>query len=257
MYLWAIMPRESELIGEGNMNPEAKKLQRIATIETDFSEKFGIPRQSGLVDSLRGRIVFEPEFCNPDAIRGIEEFSHLWLLWGFSKAHTKGFVPMVTPPRLGGREKKGVFATRSPFRPNGIGLSSVKLEEVFIDSQKGPILIVSGVDLLSGTPIYDIKPYLAYTDAHPEATGSYGQMHCEDQIEVVFPEDLLGRLPEAIQDTVYKVLAQDPRAAYNKRPDYVYGMAFGGYDIRFKVDENVLIVCDVILQAGEAWEKIK
>lgn len=234
-----------------------QKLQVIATIETDFPEKFGIPRQSGLVSSLQGRIMFQSAFRNPDAIRGIEEFSHLWLLWGFSEAHQRGFVPMVAPPRLGGKVKKGVFATRSPFRPNGIGLSSVKLEKVFIDSVKGPILIVSGADLLSGTPIYDIKPYLAYTDAHPDATGSFAEAHCTDRIEVVFPETLLQQLPEFMRETVCQVLAQDPRAAYHKQSDFIYGMAFGGYDIRFKVNEEILFVCDVIKQTKGEWNKIK
>lgn len=232
-------------------------LQVVATIETDFPEKFGIPRQSGLVASLMGRIVFTPEFRNADAIRGIEEFSHLWLLWGFSMSKQKRFMPMVTPPRLGGKVKKGVFATRSPFRPNGIGLSSVKLEKVFIDEEFGPILIVSGVDLLNGTPIYDIKPYLAYTDSHPEAVGSFAEEHCNDRIEVIFPENLKQRLPCTLQETVKEVLAQDPRAAYNKQPDYVYGMAFGGYDIRFTVDKGQLFVCDVIERMDGKCDKIK
>lgn len=232
-------------------------LKVIATIETDFPEKFGIPRQSGLVSSLRGRIVFTPEFRNADAIRGIEEFSHLWLLWGFSMSKQEEFVPMVAPPRLGGKVKKGVFATRAPFRPNGIGLSSVKLEKVFIDEAFGPILIVSGVDLLDGTPIYDIKPYLAYTDSHPEAVGSFAEEHCNDRIEVIFPENLQQRLPYTLQATAKEVLAQDPRAAYNKQPDYVYGMAFGGYDIRFTVDKGQLFVCDVIERKDGKCDKIK
>ena len=239
------------------MGQTEKNLQVIATIETDFPEKFGIPRQSGLVESLKGRIIFTPEFRHPDAVRGIEEFSHLWLLWGFSKAKQKTFVPTVAPPRLGGKVRKGVFATRAPFRPNGIGLSSVKLEKVFIDEAFGPILIVSGVDLLDGTPIYDIKPYLAYTDSHPEAVGSFAEVHCKDRIEVIFPENLKQRLPCTLQDTVKEVLAQDPRAAYNKQPDYVYGMAFGGYDIRFTVDKGQLFVCDVIERMDGKCDKIK
>lgn len=236
---------------------EKQILQVVATIETEFPQKFGIPRQSGLVQGLRGRIVFEPEFRSRDAVRGIEEFSHLWLLWGFSMSKQKQFVPMVTPPRLGGRIKKGVFATRSPFRPNGIGLSSVKLEKVLMDEANGPILIVSGADLLDGTPIYDIKPYLAYTDSHPDAAGSFAQEHCKDQISVIFPETLLQKLPASLRETVKAVLAQDPRAAYNKQPDYIYGMSFGGYDIRFKVEEEKLFVCDVIACTDEKWSKIK
>ena len=196
----------------------------IARIHTEFPEKFGIPRQSGLVPELRARIVFEPEFRNPDALRGIEEYSHLWLLWNFSKAKQQGFVPMVCPPRLGGKEKRGVFATRSPFRPNSIGLSSVVLEEVQIDEKLGPVLIVSGADLMDQTPILDIKPYLPYTDSHPEAKGSFAEAHKEDQIQVIFPEELQQLLPERFRSAALQVLKQDPRAAYNKKPDYVYGM---------------------------------
>ena len=239
------------------MKQEEQKLQVIATIETDFPEKFGIPRQSGLVESLKGRIIFTPEFRHSDAVRGIEEFSHLWLLWGFSKSKQKQFVPTVAPPRLGGKVRKGVFATRAPFRPNGIGLSSVKLEKVFIDEEFGPILIVSGVDLLDGTPIYDIKPYLAYTDSHPEAVGSFAEEHCKDSIHVTFPQKLQQKLPSELRETVKEVLAQDPRAAYNKQPDYIYGMAFGNYDIRFKVDEDRLLVCDIIERTDDKWNKIK
>lgn len=234
-----------------------QKLQMIARIETEFSQKFGIPRQSGLVSELRGRIVFEPEFRNRDALRGIEEFSYLWLLWGFSEVKKKEFVPLVTPPRLGGKIKKGVFATRSPFRPNNIGLSSVKLEEVFIDGQMGPVLIVSGADMLNGTPIYDIKPYLAYTDAHPDASGSYAKEHSMDYIEVCFPEELRSRLPEETYRKVCAVLGQDPRAAYNKQPDFIYGMSFEEYDIRFKICDNRLIVCDVVLCTDSLWKKVK
>lgn len=224
-------------------------MEYIAHIHTQFPEKFGIPRQSGLVDAM-GEIVFEPKFRNPDAVKGIEEFSHLWLLWDFSKAHQEEFHATVAPPRLGGRERRGVFATRSPFRPNGIGLSCVKLTGVCLEESRGPVLTVSGVDLLDGTPIYDIKPYLPYADAHPEARGGFGQEHKDAGIPVVFPPELLAELPEKLQGTVMDVLAQDPRAAYNKKPDYVYGMAFADYDIRFTVADGVLTVREVQKRNG-------
>ena len=230
-------------------------MEYIAHIHTQFPEKFGIPRQSGLVDAT-GEIVFEPKFRNPDAVKGIEEFSHLWLLWDFSKAHQEEFHATVAPPRLGGKERRGVFATRSPFRPNGIGLSCVKLTGVRLEDSRGPVLTVSGVDLLDGTPIYDIKPYLPYADAHPKARGGFGQEHKDAGIPVVFPEELLMELPEELRGTVVDVLAQDPRAAYNKKPDYVYGMAFADYDIRFVVSEGVLKVVGVQKRHGD-WKMVK
>ena len=229
----------------------------VAHIHTQFPEKFGIPRQSGLVPSALGSIVMEPEYRNPDAFKGIEEFSHLWLLWEFSKAKQDGFHATVAPPRLGGEERRGVFATRSPFRPNSIGLSCVKLEQVTYDTPDGPILTVSGVDLLDGTPIYDIKPYLPYVDAHPEAAGGFSDVHSKDGIRVEFPEALLVKLPEELRQAAIEVLAQDPRAAYNKKPDYVYGMAFAEYDIRFTVQEDVLRVCDVLSREKTDFHKIK
>lgn len=232
-------------------------MQVIAKIHTDFPTKFGIPRQSGLVSELVGEIVFEPEYRRAEALLGIEEFSHLWLLWEFSQAKRENWSATVYPPRLGGKEKRGVFATRSPFRPNSIGLSCVKLERVVWESEVGPKLIVSGADLMDGTPIYDIKPYLPYADAHPDALGGFGEAHKEDRIQVVFPEVFLNRLPENKRQAVLRVLEQDPRAAYNKQPDYVYGMEFAGYDIRFRVQDNVLTVCDVITTSNGNWEKIK
>ena len=239
------------------MQADEKGLVVVAKIHTEFTDKFGIPRQSGLVSSLRGEIIFEPEFRSRDAVRGLEEFSHIWLLWEFSKARREGYALTVTPPRLGGRERKGVFATRAPYRPNSIGLSSVKLEEIYFDEARGPVLVVSGADLLDGTPIYDIKPYLPYTDAHPEAKGSFGEAHKEDVIEVIFPEVQRVKLPEELQERVLAVLKQDPRAAYNKKPDYVYGMSFAGYDIRFTAEENRLVVKDVIKVSDVAFKKIK
>lgn len=234
-----------------------EKLIVVARIHTDFREKFGIPRQSGLVPSLRGEIHFEGEFCNPDAIRGIEEYSHLWLLWGFSKAKRDAVNLTVAPPRLGGRERKGVFATRSPFRPNSIGLSSVRLEEVKYGNNGEPVLVVSGADLLDDTPIYDIKPYLPYTDSHPEAGGGFGEAHSEDRIAVIFPENLKQQIPEELRQTVLELLSQDPRAAYNKKPDFIYGMNFAGYDIRFVVEDGVLIVKEIADTRSFGWKKIK
>lgn len=232
-------------------------MQIIARIHTDFPTKFGIPRQSGLVSELVGEIVFEPEYQRAEALLGIEEFSHLWLIWEFSKAKRDNWSATVYPPRLGGKEKRGVFATRSPFRPNSMGLSCVKLQEVVWESEDGPKLIVTGADLMDGTPIYDIKPYLPYADAHPDALGGFGEAHREDRIQVVFPEEFLNRLPIEKQQAALRVLEQDPRAAYNKQPDYVYGMEFAGFDIRFEVRDNVLTVCDVVLTSGGNWEKIK
>lgn len=234
-----------------------ESLITVARIHTDFPEKFGIPRQSGLVPSLRGEIHFEGEFRNPDAIRGIEEYSHLWLLWGFSRAKRDTVNLTAAPPRLGGKERKGIFATRSPFRPNSIGLSSVRLEEVRYEKSGEPVLIVSGADLLDGTPIYDIKPYLPYTDSHPEARGSFGEAHKEDGITVIFPQELKRQLPEDLQKTVFEVLSQDPRAAYNKKPDYIYGMNFAGYDIRFTVKDNILVVKEIVDACSPAWKRVK
>lgn len=229
----------------------------IAHIHTPFPEKFGIPRQSGLAAAATGMIVMEPEFRNPDAFRGIEEFSHLWLLWEFSEAKQESFHATVAPPRLGGKERRGVFATRSPFRPNSIGLSCVKLEEFRVDDRLGPVLDVSGMDLLDGTPIYDIKPYLPYTDAHPEAAGGFADAHAGDQLHVEFPEELMKELPGELREAAIDVLAQDPRAAYNKKPDYVYGMAFDAYDIRFVVQEDCLIVQEVRPRKKGDFDKVK
>ncbi|MDD6482714.1 MAG: tRNA (N6-threonylcarbamoyladenosine(37)-N6)-methyltransferase TrmO [Lachnospiraceae bacterium] len=231
-------------------------MEYIAYIHTPFPEKFGIPRQSGLVPDALGEIVFEPQFRNPDAVKGIEEFSHLWLLWDFSGAKQKEFHATVAPPRLGGKERRGVFATRSPFRPNSIGLSCVKLEQVRLDEKLGPVLTVSGVDMLDGTPLYDIKPYLPYADAHPEAVNGFAEAYKDNRIKVDFSQELLEKLPEELRQTVTEVLAQDPRAAYNKKPDYVYGMAFADYDIRFVVADGQITVKDVKRRDGK-WKRVK
>ncbi len=220
-------------------------MKTIARIHTDFPTKFGIPRQSGIIASLQATIVFEPEYRNPDAVRGLEDFSHIWLLWQFSEAVRDDWSPTVRPPRLGGNVRKGVFATRSPFRPNPIGLSSVKLEKVEIDPKFGPILHVSGADLMDGTPIYDIKPYIAYTDSHPEAVSGFATTPAEFLLEVVFPESLLQKVPESQRKSLTDVLAHDPRPQYQDDPDRIYGMAFGGMEVKFKVEERLLTVVEV------------
>ena len=228
----------------------------IARIHTDFPEKFGIPRQSGLIEELKSMIVFEPEFRDANALRGLEEYSHLWLIWEFSEAVRDTWSPMVRPPRLGGNKRVGVFATRSPFRPNPIGLSSVKLEYVEQHPSLGPVLHLTGADLMDGTPILDIKPYLPYVDAHPEAKNGFAEEFREFQIPVVFPDELQAQLPEHLRGPLLEVLAQDPRAAYNKKPDYIYGMAFDDYDIRFMVAEGILTVKEVTRRTQE-WKKVK
>ena len=220
-------------------------MKTIARIHTDFPTKFGIPRQSGIIASLQATIVFEPEYRNPDAVRGLEDFSHIWLLWQFSEAVRDNWSPTVRPPRLGGNVRKGVFATRSPFRPNPIGLSSVKLEKVEIDPKFGPILHVSGADLMDGTPIYDIKPYIAYTDSHPEAVSGFATTPAEFLLEVNFPESLLQKVPESQRKSLTDVLAHDPRPQYQDDPDRVYGMAFGGMEVKFKVEKRLLTVVEV------------
>ena len=217
----------------------------IARIHTDFPTKFGIPRQSGIIASLQGRIVFEPEYRNPEAVRGLEDFSYIWLLWEFSKAVRDTWSPTVRPPRLGGNVRKGVFATRSPFRPNPIGLSSVRLEKVDLDPKLGPVLYVSGVDLLDGTPIYDIKPYITYTDSHPDAVSGFASTPAEYLLEVDFPDNLLQKVPESQRESLIEVLAHDPRPQYQDDPKRVYGMAFGGLEVKFKVEGIQLTVLEV------------
>ncbi len=215
-----------------------REIEPIAHIYTDFKEKFGIPRQSGKVSALVGRIVFEERFRHPDAIRGIEEFSHLWLLFDFSLAHREEFSPTVRPPRLGGNKRIGVFASRAPFRPNNIGLSSVKLLGIEKNDKEGNVLIVSGADILSGTPIYDIKPYISYTDSHPDALCSYADENIEHKLEVDFPDDLLNKLPEEKREAAVLCIAEDPRPSYQEDPERVYVMSFAGFEIGFKVKEN-------------------
>ena len=217
----------------------------IAHIHTDFPTKFGIPRQSGIIPSLQGRIVFEPEYRIAEAVRGLEDFSHIWLLWEFSEAVRDNWSPTVRPPRLGGNVRKGVFATRSPFRPNPIGLSSVRLEKVEFEPNLGPVLYVSGADLMDGTPIYDIKPYIAYTDSHPEAVSGFASTPAEFLLEVDFPESLLQKVTENQRKSLIDVLAHDPRPQYQDDPERVYGMAYGGMEVKFKVEGMQLTVLDV------------
>lgn len=214
------------------------ELKIIAKIHTDFPTKFGIPRQSGLVDELKAKIIFEPEYRVSDAVRGLEDFSHIWLIWQFSEAVREGWSPTVRPPRLGGNKRMGVFSTRAPFRPNAIGLSSVKLERVEITRDLGPVLHVSGADLMDGTPIFDIKPYLPYVDSHPEATGGFAQPLTSYELDVDFPEELLERVATAKREALIAILKQDPRPAYQKDPDRVYGFPFAGQEIKFTVDDE-------------------
>ena len=221
------------------------ELSPIAYIRSEFPTKFGIPRQSGLVSSLRAMIVFEPMYRNPDALRGIESFSHLWLIWEFSEVLRKGWSPTVRPPRLGGNTRIGVFATRSPFRPNPIGLSCVRLEQVCPDSKHGTVLLVSGADLMDGTPIYDIKPYIPYADAHPEAVGGFAQEAPVPTLQIDFPPQLLERIPEDRRQALISVLALDPRPSYQDDPKRVYGMSFADRNIRFTVKGSILTVCAV------------
>ncbi len=219
----------------------------IAHIRTDFPEKFGIPRQSGLLPELEGLIVFEEPYRNPDALRGIEGFSHLWLLWQFSKSLREDWQPMVRPPRLGGNTPMGVFATRAPYRPNPIGLSSVKLLAVE-NSTQGKVLRVGGADLLDGTPIYDIKPYLPYTDSHPEAMGGFAEPLRDYKLEVDFPKELLSLLPKEKQASAVLVLENDPRPSYQNDPDRIYGFCFAGYNIEFTVrDQTATVVAVTVI----------
>ena len=216
----------------------------IAHIETPFAEKFGVPRQSGVAD-CSGRIVFAPAYRDPAALRGLEEFSHIWLIWQFDRALRQGWSPTVRPPRLGGNARMGVFATRSPFRPNGLGLSSVVLERIQWDTPEGPVLHVRGADLVSGTPIFDIKPYLAYTDSHPEAAGGFTAGLAGEKLRVVCPEPLLAAVPPEQRQGLLSVLANDPRPRYQDDPQRVYGMAYGGRNVRFRVEGDVLTVLGV------------
>ena len=218
----------------------------IATIRTGFPTKFGIPRQSGLVPELNGTIVFNPEFRNADALRGLEGFSHIWLIWEFSEAVREEWSPTVRPPRLGGNTRLGVFATRSPFRPNPIGLSCVKLDSIELDSPQGPLLHVSGADLMDGTPIYDIKPYIPYTDCQPTATEGFTGTVSMHKLNVIIPQNLEAKIKPQTLDALRGILAEDPRPRYQNDPDREYGFDFSGYAVKFKVpDPDTLTVTDI------------
>lgn len=227
------------------MEKEQVSMNIIAHIRTDFPTKFGIPRQSGLVEGLKSRIVFEPPYRNPDALRGMDGFSHLWLIWQFSEAVRNKWSPTVRPPILGGNTRVGVFATRSPFRPNAIGLSSVKIEGIDLHTPEGPVIIVSGADMMDKTPILDIKPYLAYVDSHPEALGGFTTQGWNRELNVNFPPHLLETVPEKLQAGLIKVLATDPRPTYQDDPERIYGMPFGDMEIKFKVADKTLTVVAV------------
>ena len=227
-------------------------IQAIARIHSDFPTKFGIPRQSGLVEELRAVIVFEPEFRSPDALRGIEDFSHLWLIWQFSQAVRQGWSPTVRPPRLGGNTRMGVFATRSPFRPNPIGLSCVELVGVEEHTPEGPVIRVAGADLMDGTPIYDIKPYVPYADCRPQAVGGFAQATPEEKLQVDIPAHLLDRVPVQKRSALAGVLAQDPRPSYQADSQRVYGFGFGGMEVRFTVSCGVARVVDIRRQEDGA-----
>lgn len=217
----------------------------IARIYNNFTSKFGIPRQSGLIEEVESKIIFEPEFRNPDAVRGLDEYSHLWLIWQFSEAANRQWTPTVRPPKLGGNTRMGVFATRSPYRPNSIGLSSVTLKRIEVQSKDGPVIYVSGADLLDETPIFDIKPYLPYTDSHPEASGGFAVDKDAACLKVNFADELLGRIYKNDRETVKALLAQDPRPGYQNESERTYGMTYGMYNIKFRVYEDMLYVTDV------------
>ncbi len=214
----------------------------IAHIQTDFPTKFGVPRQSGLIKSVTGRIIFEKDYQDADAFRGLEEFSHIWVLWEFSKAKNKKWSPTVRPPMLGGNKRMGVFATRSPYRPNSIGMSALRLEKIEYSEKSGPVLIVSGCDMINGTPIFDIKPYLAYADSIPDATGGFTVNLTDRTLDVEVNQGTLGIIPKEIQETILEILKSDPRPSYQNDEDRVYGFQFGEFEIKFKVNGKKLTI---------------
>lgn len=221
------------------------EIKKIAEIKNGFTDKFGIPRQSGLAPSVKSKIIFEPEFRVESAFRGLEGYSHIWLIWEFTKAHRDEWTPTVRPPRLGGNERVGVFATRSPFRPNSLGLSCVRLEKIEFTKEFGPVLIVSGADILSGTPIYDIKPYIPYADSLPDATGGFTDSREKRRVEVSFSDQCLLVIPKDIKDAVSDILAEDPRPAYQDNPDRIYKMIFDDFEFSFNVYNKKLYVSEV------------
>ena len=221
------------------------EMRAIAHVHSDFGSKFGVPRQSGLVDALQATIVFEEPYRNPDALRGLEGFSHIWLVWVFHQVHQSKWSPTVRPPRLGGNQRVGVFASRSPFRPNPIGLSSVRLERIELTGPQGPVLHIRGADLVDGTPILDIKPYLPYGDCHPDATGGFASTPAEPTLQVEISPELLSRVPADRQDALRDPLALDPRPHYQQDSSRVYGFSFAGLEIQFTVSDGRLTVTGI------------
>lgn len=220
-------------------------MKTIGHIHTNFPEKFGIPRQSGIVDTP-GYIVFEPPYNNPDAVRGLEEYSHIWLIWEFSESKREEWSPTVRPPRLGGNKRVGVFATRSPYRPNPIGLSCVELEKIETDPIKGPVLYIRGADIMDGTPIYDIKPYLPYTEAKINARGGFAHKVKDISMSVVFMDERANTVSSEDRKTIEKLLSQDPRPHYQDDPERVYGMAYKGWEVKFRAKENTIYIIDIL-----------
>lgn len=220
-------------------------LKIIARIKSDLPTKFGIPRQSGIVNSLRSTIIFEPEYRNPDALRGLEDYSHIWLIWQFSEAIREEWSPTVRPPRLGGNTRMGVFATRSPFRPNAIGLSSVQLIGTEHTKEYGTVIHVAGADLMDGTPIFDIKPYIPYSDCHSDATGGFTDTAKDFLLQVQCPCDILSIVPAEKQEALIELLSHDPRPSYQKDPHRVYGLSYAGFNIRFTIEDNILTVTQI------------
>ncbi len=218
----------------------------IAKIYTDFPEKFGLPRQSGIVKGLRGRIIFEPPYRDFSAVRELNEYSHLWLLWLFSKSEKTDWSATVRPPRLGGNKRVGVFATRSPYRPNSIGMSAVKLEKITVDKELGPVIEVSGIDMVSGTPIIDIKPYLSFADSYPDAVCGFADKLYSDELEVIIPDNIKNSLPKETAEQLKGVLSGDPRPRYHDDPSRIYGFDFGEYEVKFQVKKRVLTVISVL-----------
>ena len=218
----------------------------IARMKSDFPTKFGIPRQSGLVDALQSTIIFEPEYRNADALRGLEDFSHLWIIWQFSEAVRKEWSPTIRPPRLGGNTRMGVFATRSPFRPNSLGLSSVRILGLEHTVRYGTVIHVAGADLMDGTPIFDIKPYVPYSDCHSDATGGFTDTAGDFILKVEITDELLNSIPQSKRDAVLGILSHDPRPSYQKDPERIYGISFGGMNIRFQVSEKTLKVIEIL-----------
>lgn len=227
------------------MDSSVYMIQPIAYIQNGFEEKFGIPRQSGLIDSVRSEIIFEKAYRNPDAVRGLEAYTHIWLLWGFSEYQNKAYAPTVRPPRLGGNKRVGVFATRSPRRPNPIGLSCVRLERIEFRKELGPVLHVSGADLMNHSPIFDIKPYLPYADSHPEAAEGFGGAFKDYKLKVVCPEAAAAAIPPSLRTAVFDILKQDPRPAYQDDPNRIYGMSYSGFNIKFHVEGMTLYICGI------------